>query len=253
MRVERLLPGTWRIAYRLRWTALSASPLPFLLMVATDGIEHSLQSGLPTLTVHYLLVDVAYFPADALFIGMLLEASFARGTPPLGRAALLPSISALKFAAIVVPLGLAAVLLHLGIRSGNAELTMYLFADSAVSEPHPLWRFVTMLVIDPDLQMVLAGLVLAPIAVRVLHLQELTTAVRTTPDLRLAGMLVVALAVAQVLSRGVSGMLEQVPGLEETIVPFYAGWYVGVVTMLSLTAAAIAALLVRRARHASAS
>jgi hypothetical protein len=238
--------SAWQIAWRLRRAVPPASAIPFLLMLGVDAAEPWVVDLAGGPDLGYLLVDTLHFPLDAMFIAMLLEAEFGRVAPPAGLPALLPSRSAVRFALLALPVGLAAVLLHLGIRTGMAEVLMRLMLDGSIAEPGPLLRFATEFLADPGLQIVLAGLILAPLAVRVLPLPALALPVRTGPDLRLAGMLATALAVALVLARGAGGVLAQLPVLGETFLPSYIAWYVGVFTLLTLAAAAIAALLHRR-------
>lgn len=241
----------WQVAWRLRRSVLPASVLPFLYMVAVDWFEPLLFEVMRGAELAFYVTDMLYFAGDALFLAMLLDAFFARGAVAAGLAAFLPSRNALRLAVLTLPLGLAVSLLHQVMRTGLGELMLRLAADGTLPEPEPLIRFVTDLIVAPGMQICLAGLVFAPIAVRLLELPVLVRPVRTFPDLGLVAMLLLSLAIAMVLQGGATGVLAVAPLIGETAVPSYAAWYIGVFSLLTLTASAVAALLQRRSARPS--
>jgi hypothetical protein len=167
-----------------------------------------------------------------------------------------PDRRAVHFALAFLPIGIATSLLHIIVlRYGVPALLAPLPADETQWPAGLLTvvRPVLALLGAPTLQWLVAGLALAPLALRLLHLPAVAgTAPSARPTLGLAGMLLAAIVLGNLIEYAPTTLL---PGAGPAAAPVIAhavillGWYAGTFVMTLLIASSVAALLWRRSRR----
>src|SRR5690606_14657089 len=174
---------------------------------------------------------------------------------PLGetRLTLLPDGRQLRFGGAMVLVGLVAVVLHLLLRQGVAAALADLEVAALERFDTPAGRALFALVATPLLPWVVAGLAVAPLALRLLRLPALAGGARpgTAPTPGLFAFLIGAVIAAELVRRAIIGPLARLPVIGDTTAPEYVAWYVSTLVLLTLVTARVGALLMRRHRAAA--
>ncbi len=236
--------NAWRVAWRVRLTALAVSPVPALLTALIFFLEYQAEFAFFAGEPAFVVLDTAYFAAEALFLGMLLEALFVDDGPPATRDAMRPRSGALRFAAAMAPVGLVAVLLQLGLHGLLAESFEGDLAGNPGAEPGLAHLWFEAVTSDPAVQWLLGGLMAPAIAVRTLKLEQMASRPVAIPSLGLVAMVIEAVVLAVLLYRGTGAAADRL-GLFGLWLSF-ATWYL--IAMLTLTLIATAIGLMLRAR-----
>lgn len=274
----------WRIAWRIKRSALRAALVPFCLIFVLHflgeglieeivgrivGAGNLLLAAQASLTLTLTL----YMAIDGLLIAALLEMllsgrKHADSMPPL-----VPTNRAFRFALAFIPIGLVTSLLHVALRHGVAALLAWRLEDP--QEAIALYPLVSplMLLLDTSaIQWLVAGLAVAPLALRLLSLPALTAQARTPPSakptLALIWLVLIAVALGTFLQvalenavvRGLEAVLGAIPGVNTAAAPIIISEKVGglvgsyVLTFVTtlLIASGVAALLWRRHRSSDA-
>ncbi|MPZ31045.1 MAG: hypothetical protein GEV13_08620 [Rhodospirillales bacterium] len=265
----------WVIAWRVKRAAMRAAVVPFGLMFALylfEGLVEEIAARIVGAISMQLARDASltleealYTAIDGLLIASLLEMllsgrKLADSLPPF-----IPGKRAFRFALALFPIGLAASLLHLALRHGKG-VALDWFATDPPQWAVGLSSLFFMLLNAPTLQWLVAGLAVAPLALRLLSLPALTDRGRAPPSSRptlgLVGLLLAAVVLenllegglAAVLMRGLEAGLGAIPGISGTAVAIIlsgevsvlVGWYVGTFVMTLMIATSVAVLLWRR-------
>jgi hypothetical protein len=270
----------WRIAWRSKRAALRAVLAPFCLIFVLHFLGEGLieeivgrivGAGNPLLAAQasLALTLTLYMAIDGLLIAALLEMllsgrKLADSMPPL-----VPANRAVRFALAFIPIGLVTSLLHVALRHGVAALLAWRLEDPQEDlAPSPLVSLLMLLLDTSAIQWLVAGLAVAPLALRVLSLPALTAQGRAPPSARptlgLIWLLLIAVALGTLLQvvlenavlRGLEAALGAIPGVNTTAAPIIvsekvgglAGSYILTFVTTLLIASGVAALLWRRHR-----
>lgn len=264
----------WWIAWRAKWVALRAVGIPFGLMFVLHLVEASIMdlvqhvitsiggSDVVAYNAAHVVAQAMYTAIDALLIAALLEMLLSGRKLADSLPQLVPSAGAIRFALAFLVIGIGTSLLHLALRHGlTGQATWTWVADDPLS-PTALWL---QLLFAPAIQWLVAGLAIAPLALRLLKLPALSHGDRPPkpwpPTIGLLGMLlavacifnlVVAVlqailmpAVEATAPDGGAGGNRALSVIGESIVVLVTG-YAGTFIQTLLIAASVAALLWRR-------
>lgn len=270
----------WRIAWRAKQVALRAVGIPFGLMFALLLVEADIMgiiryvitsiggSDVVAYNAAHVVVQAMYTAIDALLIAALLEMLLSGRKLADSLPRLMPSAGAVRFALAFLVIGIGTSLLHLALRYGFTGQPGWIWVADGGPSPAPLWL---QFLLAPAIQWLIAGLALAPLALRLLKLPALSDGDRLPkpwpPTVGLLGMLLAAALVFNLVGAVLETIL--MPAVEAIAPDGGAGgnralsitgeWIIALVTAYAgtfiqtlLIAASVAALLWRR-RGSSAS
>lgn len=250
--------ASWAVAWRAADGALRASAAPFaaslLVFAAEPLISEALFLALGPSEVgsilYFLVLDALYLALDGVFVAAMLEAllsgrAWRDSLPPI-----VPTRRCLRFGLAMTPLAILGVALNQSSGAMVSQVLMSLPIDRAEAMAPLIWsaHFVA---VSPALPWILYVIIIAMLAVRLLRLPALEggrTSVSARPTLRLFGLTAIAIAANILLYVGLEAGLATLPLVGGTVLPTLVAWYVGAYLMLTVIAAGVAVMLMRRRR-----
>lgn len=231
--------SAWQAAWRLRHVALAASVLMFVLNMLLYLGTQSMFAAFEPSKVTALVLGVLYLLPDALFVAMVLEAMLAAGGVTPWRQAFLPSGRALLFALAMAPFAVLTTILLFAFQWPVQDV---LLSDGGVGI---FDRLVFAALYQPAWDWLLLGLIVAPLVVRILALPRLVRRPRSRPSRALCGTIIAAAALSVAVT-----VVFALPVVLLDVLPLAMQWvggYLAALMLLTPVAAAVGALLVRRA------
>jgi len=215
----------WRIAWRAKRGALRAVGVPFGLMFVLHLIEADIMgiiryvitsiggSDVVAYNAAHVVVQAMYTAIDALLIAALLEMLLSGQKLADSLPRLMPSAGAIRFALAFLVIGIGTSLLHLALRYGFTGQPGWIWVADDGPSPVPLWL---QFLLAPAIQWLVAGLALAPLAVRLLKLPASSASGRPPkpwpPTVGLLGMLLAAALVFNLVVAALEAIL--MPAIE---------------------------------------
>ncbi|MEO3434434.1 hypothetical protein [Inquilinus sp. CAU 1745] len=251
------LTTSWAVAWRAADGAVRASVAPFaagLLVFAAEpliyealyrvqGLSETLSEIWPIL--YSWLLQTIYLGLDGVFVAAMLEALLSGrpwrdSLPPI-----VPTTRALRFGLALTPLAIVGAALNEtgGAMAGQAFMSLPLERMEAMA---PFFRAAHFIVTSPALPWILYVIVTGMLAVRLLHLPALRSEGSARPTLGLFATTAIAIAVNILLYVGLETGLATLPLVGQTVLPMVVAWYVGSYVALTLIAAGVAVMLMRR-------
>ena len=255
------------LAWRRRGSAISASLIPFLLMIAiwfaspliqaaVAGAISAARLGISYYSdrVYFVLLDAFYWYAVGLFVAVMIELFFSDGLTERSWNLILPSRPALLFALALTPIGAVASVLDLVYGDDLVSIALApgtLSNDDGVAAG--VFRLVYLTVNHAPIQWLIVGPLVPYLAVKCLELPSLGSPggkqLRAVPSIGYLTLVLITVVAAGLVDVGLSQGLSNVPILTGTWAPSLAAWYFSVIPMLTIVAAAAAVLLARNGRR----